>query len=149
MGLRGRFDRIDYNQKTEQWAILDYKTHGHPPLKKHLEKSTGRWLDLQLPLYRIMARFLGIDAPPEEVQLGYFNIADKDAETRVNLAEFTESQFREATEIIHDCIRGIWAERYEISSKPVDFDDYAMICQTGIAQNLLDAFDPELSEEME
>jgi RecB family exonuclease len=149
MGLRGRFDRIDFHPQTGQWAILDYKTHGHPPLKKHLEKSTGRWLDLQLPLYRLMAPFLQIEAPPEAVELGYFNIADKADETGVNLARFTEEQYQEATEVIHDCVRGIWAGRFEISSDPVPFDDYAMICQTGIAQHLLDGVDPEVGEDSE
>ena len=37
MGLRGRFDRIDYHPELDQWAILDFKTHGHKPEKKHLK----------------------------------------------------------------------------------------------------------------
>ncbi|MEO1530460.1 MAG: PD-(D/E)XK nuclease family protein, partial [Planctomycetota bacterium] len=65
LGLRGRFDRIDHHPETNQWAILDYKTHGAPPKKKHLkwdvESKRYEWIDLQLPLYRMMAPFLGID----------------------------------------------------------------------------------------
>ena len=66
-GLRGRFDRIDRHRQTGRWAILDYKTHGHRPEKKHLEKGPAgepRFVDLQLPLYRRMIPFLGIDADP-------------------------------------------------------------------------------------
>ena len=81
MGLRGRFDRIDRHLDDGQYAILDYKTHGVVPLKKHLKKNRGsgeyEWIDLQLPLYRLMVPFLGIDVPPETVQLGYFNVSDK------------------------------------------------------------------------
>ncbi|MGB7346868.1 MAG: PD-(D/E)XK nuclease family protein, partial [Pirellulaceae bacterium] len=53
MGIRGRFDRIDYHPDTGRWAILDYKTHGHKPEKKHLKKTDDgeQWIDLQLPLY--------------------------------------------------------------------------------------------------
>jgi hypothetical protein len=39
MGLRGRFDRIDFHKATGRWAIRDYKTHGHKPEKKHLRKT--------------------------------------------------------------------------------------------------------------
>ncbi|MFG0262030.1 MAG: PD-(D/E)XK nuclease family protein, partial [Novipirellula sp. JB048] len=78
MGLRGRLDRIDHHPDTGRWAILDYKTHGHPPAKKHLKRTEQglQWIDLQLPLYRMMIPYLGIQAPPSEVQLGYFNISD-------------------------------------------------------------------------
>ncbi len=112
MGLRGRFDRIDFHPATGRWAILDYKTHGHKPEKKHLARTDEglRWIDLQLPLYRMMIPFLGIDAPPHEVSLGYFNVSEKDDETRINLAEFSEPQMTEAEQIILQCIRGIWAK---------------------------------------
>ncbi len=95
MGLKGRFDRIDRHEDG-RWAILDYKTHGHRPEKKHLQKTKDgqRWIDLQLPLYRMMIPFLGIDVRPPEVELGYFNIADKEDETRINIATFTESQMQ-------------------------------------------------------
>ena len=111
MGLRGRFDRIDQHAESGRWAILDYKTHGHRPEKKHLKKTEEgqQWIDLQLPLYRMMIPFLGIDAQPPEVELGYFNISEKDEETRINIAEFSEAQMQQAEELIHDCIRRIRA----------------------------------------
>ena len=58
-GLKGRIDRIDYHENSDMWAVIDYKTHGHEPFKKHFKKSTGEWIDLQLPLYRHMIRCLG------------------------------------------------------------------------------------------
>lgn len=141
MGLRGRFDRIDRHSVTGQWAILDYKTHGHKPEKKHLRKNreTGQmeWIDLQLPLYRMMVPFLGIDAPPEEVQLGYFNVSDKSDETKINLAEFSESLMEQADQLIRQCVRRIFACDFTPTDGPVMYDDYEMILQTGVASRML------------
>lgn len=143
MGLRGRFDRIDFHPETGRWAILDYKTHGHKPEKKHLKKTEHgeQWIDLQLPLYRMMIPFLGIDAPPSEVGLGYFNVSERDEETRINIAEFSETQMQQAEELICDCIRAIWAQEFAPTSDRVAFDDYAMILQVGTANQMLDQVD--------
>ncbi|MCO8123976.1 PD-(D/E)XK nuclease family protein [Stieleria sp. TO1_6] len=142
MRLRGRFDRIDRNTNTGQWAILDYKTHGHKPEKKHLAKdpATGEqiWIDLQLPLYRMMVPYLGIEVPPQEVQLGYFNVSDKDDETKINLATFTEPLMEEAERLIEDCVRRIFACDFAPTSGRVMYDDYEMILQTGIASRMLE-----------
>ena len=150
MGLRGRFDRIDYHPGSKSWAILDYKTHGHRPEKKHLKKTDDgyQWVDLQLPLYRMMIPFLGIDADPSEVELGYFNVSEKDEETRINIAEFDEDQMKDAETLVHQCIRSIWAGNFDPTSDRVQFDDYAMILQTGVASRLLDQADSSLGEEV-
>jgi ATP-dependent helicase/DNAse subunit B len=148
MGLRGRFDRIDHHAATGQWAILDYKTHGHRPEKKHLKKTDDgyRWIDLQLPLYRMMIPFLGIDADPRDVQLGYFNISEKADQTRINVAEFTAQQTQQAEQLVRDCIRRIWSGDFEPTEDPVLFDDYGMILQTGVASRLLDQAESMLGE---
>ncbi|MGB1817266.1 MAG: hypothetical protein ACPHJ3_18030, partial [Rubripirellula sp.] len=112
--------------------------HGHRPEKKHLKKVDGvyQWIDLQLPLYRMMVPFLGIKEDPATVELGYFNISEKDEETKVNIAEFTEEQMAEAVEIIERCVRGIWAEQFEPTAERVQYDDYEMILQTGVTRQL-------------
>jgi ATP-dependent helicase/nuclease subunit B len=139
MGLKGRFDRIDRHDDG-RWAILDYKTHGHRPEKKHIQKTKDgeRWIDLKLPLYRMMIPFLGIDVSPPEVELGYFNIADKEEETRINIAEFSEPQMSQAEELIRDCVRRIHAGDFAPTDERVQYDDYGMILQTGVASRLLD-----------
>jgi RecB family exonuclease len=138
MTLKGRFDRIDYHPQTGRWAILDYKTHGHPPHKKHLKKTPQgiEWIDLQLPLYRQMIPFLGINANPTEVQLGYFNISQAEQETKVNIADFDDSLMAEADKQIRNIIADIFAGKFEPKSD-VEFDDYAMIVQAGIPSNLV------------
>ncbi|TVP94028.1 MAG: PD-(D/E)XK nuclease family protein, partial [Planctomycetaceae bacterium] len=148
MGIRGRFDRID-RHPSGAWAILDYKTHGFPPRKKHLKKSPSggyRWIDLQLPIYRMMIPYLvGQEVDPGTVALGYFNIGDKGSETRINEADFSEAEFVQAEEVIRDCIRRIWDGDFAPSEEPVMFDDYAMILQTGILQSEIadDWLEPE------
>lgn len=141
MGLKGRFDRIDYHPQTGQWAILDYKTHGHLPRKKHIDSTSGEWVDLQLPLYRLMTEYIeGVDAPADQIQLGYFNIADQADATGIHLADFTETEFEAAEKLVKSCIERIWDNDFAPSADPVPFDDYAMICQTGLAATLLDSF---------
>ncbi|WDQ14619.1 PD-(D/E)XK nuclease family protein [Rhodopirellula sp. P2] len=134
-GLRGRFDRIDFHPETGRWAILDYKTHGHKPEKKHLKKlpdGSTQWVDLQLPLYRRFIPDLGIDADPVDVELGYFNVAEKDTETQINLAEFTAAQFAAADELIHHCVREIRACHFEPNPNGVEFDDYEMLMNESV-----------------
>lgn len=140
MGLRGRFDRIDHHPGTGRWAILDYKTHGFRPEKKHLKKTDDghRWIDLQLPLYRLMIPYLGIDAVPDQVQLGYFNVSEKEEDTRINIAGFTPDQMRQAEQVIRDCVSGIWAGNFQPASDRIQYDDYGMILQTSVANRLLD-----------
>jgi hypothetical protein len=129
-GLRGRFDRIDYHPEQDRWAILDYKTHGHLPEKKHLKRKldgSTQWVDLQLPLYRRFIPDLNIPADPATVELGYFNVAEKETETKVNIAQFTSEQFDAADELIHYCIRQIRACQFAPNPAGVEYDDYQMI----------------------
>ncbi|MEM6365524.1 MAG: PD-(D/E)XK nuclease family protein [Planctomycetota bacterium] len=127
MGLRGRFDRIDHHPATNRWAILDYKTHRFPPEKKHLKKQVDGstcWIDLQLPLYRRFIPDLGIPVDPSHVELGYFNVAEKDSDTKINIASFQEADFEKADEIIEECVRGVQSGIFTPSQDPVEFDDY-------------------------
>lgn len=131
MGLRGRFDRIDHHAETGRYAILDYKTHGFKPEKKHLDKDE-QWIDLQLPLYRRMIPFLNIQADPDNVEVGYFNIADKDPETKINLASFTPDQWQSANDLIDDIVRRIFSGDFQPAENPPQYDDYAMILHEGV-----------------
>jgi hypothetical protein len=151
MALVGRLDRIDQHQGSGQWAILDYKTHGHKPDKKHLKKISGtehyEWIDLQLPLYRLMIPALGIDVPASEVQLGYFNVSDKAEETKINIAEFSEPLMEQAQQLIEQCVRRILAWDFTPSSERVQYDDYSMILQTDVASRMLASASLEDAEE--
>ena len=151
MGLSGRFDRIDYHPDLKKWAILDYKTHGHKPERKHLKRTADgeKWIDLQLPLYRLMIPFLNIKADPSDVQLGYFNISEKDSETVVNIADFSPQQLDAAEQMVHQVVRDIRDHRFEPTSARVMFDDYEMILQTGVSDRLLGRDDLVVAEEVD
>lgn len=136
-GLKGRIDRIDYNPDLDRWAVIDYKTHAHHPFKKHYKKSTDEWIDLQLPLYRHMLTALDIHADRDLVQLGYFNIGEREADVRVNIAEFTPQLFASADQATENVVRGVREGRFTANpDAATSFDDYAVICQTGSIEHL-------------
>ena len=83
--IRGRIDRIDFNEQTNLWRVIDYKTSSKagPPDKQHFSKpKTGdvRWKDLQLPLYDLLIPGLAPRLPgfreTDKPQLCYFMLPD-------------------------------------------------------------------------
>lgn len=139
MPIRGRIDRID-RHADGRWAIIDYKTHGHAPRKKHLfyDGEQVSWTDLQLPLYQLLIPFvIGTAIDVSTVSLSYFNIGDNLEQTKINDADFTHEEYASAREIIHDCVRRI--RRGDFAPlNDVQFDDYAMILQTGAVATLFE-----------
>jgi ATP-dependent helicase/nuclease subunit B len=68
--LTGRIDRVDVHP-VHGHAALDYKTSAEAPDPERAHRMRdGRWIDLQLPLYRVLLRSIGIEVAPD--QLGYF-----------------------------------------------------------------------------
>ena len=135
MPIRGRIDRIDFHPVTNRYVILDYKTHGRPPVKEHLATDANGqtvWKDLQLPLYRRLLPSLLPGVDPASVDVGYFNIGNRGDETEIRLAEFSEAQYDEANALIDQIIRNVMAGRFDPAEQPPEFDDYAMILQTNV-----------------
>jgi RecB family exonuclease len=127
MPLIGRIDRVDYNAEEDRWAILDYKTgsRGKRPKAAHLQG--GRWLSLQLPLYRHMVP----EVNPERCDLGYFLIPPKAGDTGVYCDSFSLTELdaadKEATRVataVRNCEFWPPTEPYE------GIDDFAAICQS-------------------
>ena len=52
--VKGRCDRIDFNEKTGEWCVVDYKTFDNPDRAVWRDGKTGEWKSLQLPLYCAM-----------------------------------------------------------------------------------------------
>jgi ATP-dependent helicase/nuclease subunit B len=111
LNLSGKIDRIEKNELTGEWRVLDYKTHpkATPPAKKHfsprlfsewlpsaeLEFHNGkrqvkkRWADLQLPLYsQILRHWHGTEIGDAPVLTAYFTLSADPSETSVK--NFTE-----------------------------------------------------------
>ena len=58
--VKGRCDRIDYNDATGEWCVVDYKTFDNPDRAVCFDAKKNEWKSLQLPLYCAM-----LDADPE------------------------------------------------------------------------------------
>lgn len=135
--LRGRIDRIDFHPHYG-WRILDYKSNakGEKPEKVH--RNSKGWIDLQLPLYRHLARPLGVEGP---TQLGFLLLPEDSAWTRVELADWNDEELSEADELARQVARGILDQQFwPPSDGGGGYDDWASICQVA-------AFDREVVEE--
>ncbi|HKD35184.1 MAG TPA: PD-(D/E)XK nuclease family protein, partial [Pirellulales bacterium] len=127
--LSGRVDRIDENEHSGLWAVLDYKSSesANKPDKTH--RKSDEWVDLQLPLYRHLVR--GLD-PPAGVQLGYVLLPKDVRETGFCLADWTEEQLQAADEAARGVVRGVWRGDFQPKSPPpAGFEEFAAICQDG------------------
>lgn len=91
--VRGRIDRIDFNRSSGAWEIIDYKTgnNADAPDKAHYAPKKNEWKDLQLPLYRHLAKPITGDKVPA---LSYLllprdpeDTALKSITSKVNLAQ--------------------------------------------------------------
>lgn len=128
--ISGRIDRVDVHADGRV-RISDYKTSdaGKSPNKTHL--SGGEWVDLQLPLYRVLAERRGLVVPggcaPE---LGYIQLPKKLSEVGFAVADWNEAAHQEAIDKARWVIRQVragvfWPPRY-----PVDYhEEFAGICQ--------------------
>jgi len=133
--LRGKIDRIDHNPGTGEWAIFDYKTSdaGRDPEKTH-RKGRGenrRWVDLQLPLYRVLlAGIVGEDetpvVPPKEqagVKLGYIILPKKLEEVGASFAEWTADELSDAEATAREVIRDLREKPFPYDSTTKSFPD--------------------------
>jgi hypothetical protein len=138
IALTGRIDRIDLHEQQRIVRILDYKTAdgAQTPDKSH--RNAGKWIDLQLPLYRHMWRAARLDAPADSaawtVELGYFNLPKALDETGVALGGWDAAALEEADEEAHRVIRNLrdavfWPPEYH--PVPAFSEDLAAICLDG------------------
>ena len=130
MALRGRIDRIDFHSETGRWVIFDYKTAdaGQTPEQTHVK--AGQWVDLQLPLYRHLAKPLGVGG---DVKLGFIVLPKDPARVGERLAEWSEEDLQSADRAAEEVIRKVWAGAFwpPTSPSPPGFEDLAAICQEG------------------
>jgi hypothetical protein len=100
----GRIDRIDQHEDG-RWVILDYKFGEKAKFPKNEHLRNGAWVNVQLPLYRHLAREVIGEALPE---LGYFNVAASNSDCGVQLAEdFDEAACEAALEAACQVVRDV------------------------------------------
>ncbi|MEE2643022.1 MAG: PD-(D/E)XK nuclease family protein [Planctomycetota bacterium] len=127
--IRGTIDRIDFQEVSGTWQILDYKTgdRGESPGKTHQDR--GQWVDLQLPLYRQIAKTFDVDG---QVQLGYILVPKSAEDIGESIANWTSADLEEAIAVARECCRRIVdLEFWEPTSPPPPFvgQEFASICQ--------------------
>ena len=129
--IHGQIDRIDRHRGDHTWAILDYKTGEQRKSPREVHFAQGQWVDLQLPLYRLLAEPHGVTG---NVQLGYITIPRDNDRLECLLAEWSEDELREAEAVARQtasCIlnRQFWVElERQTPSQP----EFAPICQDGV-----------------
>jgi hypothetical protein len=139
--LRGRIDRIDFRPDeslpgTGEWAIFDYKTGDKAQDPERAHRKGGRWIDLQLPLYRHLARALGVTGKPA---LGYILLPPDTGEVGEAPAEWSDEDLASADRAAEEVIRKIrqgesqperafWPPAEPV---PPGFAEFAAICQEG------------------
>jgi ATP-dependent helicase/nuclease subunit B len=136
MILRGRIDRIDVHRETGQRAILDYKSSDAAKTPEKAHQRGDDWTDLQLPLYRHLARSLGITGP---VQLGYVLLPKDVDKVEFCMAQWTDDQLAAADEVARKVVRLIWDEEFWPPTDPApDFsEEFAAICQDRVFEKKL------------
>ena len=133
-------DRVDVHERSGEMRILDYKTFAKRKTasEAHFEQATGeegsfetlfegkavRWFDLQLPLYRALARFRW---PSQSSPLvGYFLLPERVEESGIDDLALDSSLFESAMSaaetVAHRVRNGIyWPPR------TVQYDDYESV----------------------
>lgn len=134
--LRGRIDRIDIHAQTGQRAILDYKSADSAKTPEKTHQRGDQWIDLQLPLYRHLARSMGITGA---VQLGYVLLPKDVDQVEFCMAQWTDEQLNEADDIARQVAEHIWHEDFWPPTDPApDFsEDLGAICQDQVFEKRL------------
>ena len=127
--LHGRVDRIDLHRTTGQARVFDYKSgdSANTPERAHRKKED--WVDLQLPLYRHLARAAGIEG---NVELGYIALPKDTRNIGHLLAPWGPADLAAADEVARTVIRSVRANRFQPMSLDIkpQFDSFAAICQS-------------------
>lgn len=137
MPLRGKIDRIDFNERTGAWRIIDYKTGetAESPHKAHIgrescdELAAEDWQDLQLPLYH----YLATHSPHNirgEIQLAYISLPRQLDGIALRAAQWNDDHLAIALDVAREIVRNIRAGDFRIKRDFTGFDDFARICQT-------------------
>jgi hypothetical protein len=128
MFLRGRIDRIDIHDATQQRVLFDYKTGetAYKPEAAHRHRRS-EWIDLQLPLYRHLVKGFGLH---DNLQLGYITLPKVLNDVGDSIAEWTPADLLQADAVAADIVRQVRAEQFW---PPADmaspYDEFAVLCQ--------------------
>ena len=110
VAIRGQIDRIDLHPE-RGWAIIDYKTGEQTRAPEDAHRHMGHWIDLQLPLYRLLARPLGMESAP---RLGYGTLGKDEKHVAFAFADnWNEADLEAAYERARDVVRAVRRGEFE------------------------------------
>ena len=125
--VAGKIDRIDKHEDGRV-LVLDYKTGTTSAEKAHGTKD--EWKDLQLPIYRHLAKKMGYDF--DKVRTGFILVGSKDTSVRFDFPRWDDAQLKAADdkffEIVEDVRTGKYAQS-PATPAPRFFEDLSWICQ--------------------
>lgn len=128
--VHGFIDRIDRNDITGQFAILDYKTSDAAKTPDETHRKKEEWVDLQLPLYRHMARELKVTGEP---LMGYIRLPRNLEKVGFAIANWSAADLAAADEVARDVVRKIRQNIFWPPVFPPMYDDeFALICQDNV-----------------
>ncbi|MDR2345408.1 MAG: PD-(D/E)XK nuclease family protein [Planctomycetaceae bacterium] len=132
MFVIGRIDRIDYNEKNNEYTIIDYKTSNSSksPEDVHKKKNNDEWLDFQLPLYHYILQRTGrFNAT---INLAYVNLP-RNNEVELKIANWDKQDLNDAIEQAKKIVHNIWSNNFPLTvPPPIYSQDYAPICLDNI-----------------
>ncbi len=140
--LRGTIDRVDLHQSTGQVAVWDYKTSdkGESPYTVHFSREG--WKDLQLPLYRHLAKEIEVLQGHDlsNMQLGFVLLPRQLDKIGFVPATWSAEQLHGADELAFEIIRQIRRENFwpPADLPPQYSEALAAICQDNIFQRYSD-----------
>ncbi|HEX7008462.1 MAG TPA: PD-(D/E)XK nuclease family protein, partial [Phycisphaeraceae bacterium] len=120
--ITGDIDRIDEHPE-HGYRVIDYKTYDQASVPAQTHRvgrgDQQRWVDLQLPLYRELARATGCDG---RIELGYVLLPRSVADVGWAEAGWGEAEIDEAVEQARQVIRAVREGRFW---PPGDVPEYA------------------------
>ena len=134
--LRGTIDRIDIHEEYGKVAVWDYKTsdQGKSPNEVHYPRKI--WKDLQLPLYRHLAKEIsaidGFDL--SKMQIGFILLPRELTKVGFSRAYWSEAELHEADQQAFEIIRQIRSGDFwePVAQPPQYSEDFAAICQDNV-----------------
>ena len=128
VNLIGRVDRIDRHEPSGEWRVLDYKTSeaAEPPNRTHRKKD--EWVDLQLPLYRLLVKSLKIKGT---VHLGYIQLPGDLSKVGYEAATWSDDELFTAETLARQVAADIIDLKIDRVTAMNDqrYSDLARICQ--------------------
>lgn len=126
--LHGRIDRIDRHPQLGKYRVIDYKTSETAKSPRITHRKGNDWIDLQLPLYRLLARAAGLHGP---IELGYVQLPGDLNKVGFDAADWDDAELLSAESLASQLAAEIID--HQITGVPVESSDYPSelrrICQ--------------------